>query len=317
MTLFLNEEEVDELLTMKEALAAVEDCFKQQAAGKALNVPRTRARVPGSVLNVMSASLPYLGRSGLKCYQATRTGTRFLLVLFGAEPNEPLAVMGAEHLGRYRTGAASAIATKYCAEENFFTFGISGSGNQALTQVLAMAEVAELEKVKVWSPSRTHRSSFLKVLADRGIDAEASRTLEEAFGSAQVATTITSAGSPYIGGEAVKGLVHINVCGSNSPDRAELTPAAVGAFSTLVVDDLAQAKMESGDLIGAEAKGLISWRGVVELKDVVARKRRVGRRTLFKSNGVAIEDVAVASLVYDKAMKRGGFQEVDLGRGPR
>lgn len=297
---------------MKEAVGAVEECFRQQSAGKALNVPRTRAAVPGSVLSVMSASLPYLGRSGLKCYQVTRAGTRFLIVLFGSDPNEPLAVMGADLLGRFRTGAASAVGTKYCTEENYFSFAISGSGHQALTQVMAMAEVAELESVTVWSPSKTHRALFLKTLAKRGIDAKAADTLEAAFKPAQVATTITSSEAPFIGKSAVSHLTHINVCGSNSPNRAELTPAAVGSFDTVVVDDIAQAQQESGDLIMAKKRRLLSWEEVVPLMDVVGRRRRVGLRTLFKSHGVAIEDLAVASLVYDKARRKGGYLELDL-----
>lgn len=315
MTLLLTEGEVQDLVEMGEVVPVVEECFRQEAFGRAANSPRTRSFAPGSVLNVMHASLPYLGRAGAKCYFSSKKGARFLFLLFRLDDSEPLAVMGADILGRYRTGAASAVATKFMAASRSFTFCICGSGRQALTQVLAMAEVASLESVRVWSATREHRDSFARSLAKLGFRASAFESVGEAMVSSDVATTITAAGEPFLTSQAVRGLDHLNLCGSNSPTRAEAAPDAVASFRTIVVDDAAQSKVEAGDLILSERSGLFSWESAVELKDVVVGRVRPSRPALFKSNGLAIEDVAVASLLYDKAVKAEMGREVELGLG--
>lgn len=98
---------------MTEVVASIEEAFRHQAHGEAVNSARTRSRTPGAVLSVMHASLPYLGRGGIKCYMSSRKGTRFVLILFDSTDSRPLAIMGADVLGRFRTGAASGVATKF------------------------------------------------------------------------------------------------------------------------------------------------------------------------------------------------------------
>jgi len=240
-------------------------------------------------------------------------GTRFVFVLFRLDDGEPLAVMGADVLGRYRTGAASAVATKFMARSRRFTLCLCGSGRQALTQAIAMAAVGSLESVRVWSPTGERREAFAGELRELGFESTPFETLREALATSDVATSITTAGEPFLTREAVQGLNHLNLCGVNSPGRAEATPDAVASFKTIAVDDIQQSKMESGDLIFSEREGLLSWDRVVELKDIVGGKVWPSGPTLFKSNGVAIEDVAVASLLYDRALKGGVGSEADLG----
>ena len=164
MTLILSESEVTSLLSMREVVQAVEECFRHVPTSLSVNSPRSRTIVPGSVLNVMHGSLPYLGRAGVKCYLGSRKGTRFVFVLFDLDDAEPLAVLGADVLGRYRTGAASAVATKHLARLSSLRFAIAGSGRQALTQALAMKEVAKVETLKAWSPNSAHLVEFLSRL---------------------------------------------------------------------------------------------------------------------------------------------------------
>lgn len=315
MTLVLSEKDVRGLIGARDAVSAVEECFRQQALSRADNSPRTRSRAPGSVMNVMHASLPYLGRAGVKCYLSSRRGTRFVFVLFGLDEGGPLAVMGADTLGRYRTGAASAVATKYLFAPKDFRLSVCGSGRQALTQVLAMSEVASLKAVNIWSPNAERRASFARELGRLGFGARAANSLEESLESSEVATAITSSKEPFLTARALRNTTHVNLCGSNSPDRAEATPEAVGEFGTVVVDDVVQSKIESGDLIMAERRGFFSWDRATELKDAVSGRLRPSGRTLFKSNGVAIEDVAVASLLYDKAIRSGEYsnRQIELG----
>jgi ornithine cyclodeaminase/alanine dehydrogenase-like protein (mu-crystallin family) len=312
MTLILDEPAVGGLLSMKEVVAAVEECFARQSVSQSVNSPRTRTITPGATLNVMHGSLPYLGRSGVKCYMSTKKGTRFVLVLFSLEDGELLSVMGADTLGRYRTGAASAVATKHLFRNRSMRFSIAGSGKQALTQVLAMKEIAALETVRAWSPNRDNLTAFLARLADNGVEALPAASLGEAFHSADVGTTITSSRLPFVDAVDIGSLSHLNICGSNRPDRAEATPRAIAEFRTVVVDDLEEAKRESGDLIAAERAARLSWDSVVRLAEIVSGRIAPEPRTLFKSNGVAVEDVAVASLVYDKARRSSEYATADV-----
>ncbi|MDV3243682.1 MAG: ornithine cyclodeaminase family protein [Nitrososphaerales archaeon] len=315
MTLTLSEQDIRSLLNMKEVVPAVEECFRQQARSRAVNSPRTRTAVAGSSLNVMHASLPYLGRAGVKCYLASKRSTRFVFVLFRLEDGEPLAVMGADNLGRFRTGAASAVATKYLYGAKDLHFALCGSGRQALTQVLAIAEVAKLLTVKVWSPNKGHREALAGELGRLGFDAEADRSPQDALNGSDVVTAITSSKDPFLTAESVRSARHINLCGSNSPDRSEASPECVAEFQTVVVDDISQSRVESGDLIIAEREGRFSWDRAFELRGAVSGRFHPSGRTLFKSNGVAIEDVAVASLLYDRAVKQGEYKDrgVQLG----
>ena len=305
MTLFLSETQVAELLDMKEVVQVVEEAFRQQGQGKAVNSIRTRSRTEAAVLNVMHASLPYLGRAGLKCYLSTPEGTKFLVVLFDLKDATPLAIMGADMLGRFRTGAASAVATKHLYRRPSARLAVFGTGRQAITQVRAIATVLSVEDVRVWTPHPSRRDDFAAKLAASGIRASAGASPNDASAGADVGVTITSSDEPFLGVEDVARLAHINVCGGNHPRHSELTPAAVCSFESVVVDDVSQGKVEYGDLIGAAASGEFSWEHAIELGSVVSGKVLPKGRTLFKSGGMALEDVAVASLLYDKALRGG------------
>ena len=314
MTLVLSESQVESLLDMKQVVASVEEAFRREGKGEAENVMRTRSRAPGSVLNVMHANLPYLRRGGVKAYMSSKSGTRFVLVLFDSADSTPLAVMGADIIGRFRTGAASGVATKHLFGKPSGTLAVFGSGKQALTQVLAADAVMDLEEVRVWSPTARHREGFAARLSARGFRASACETVEKAVEGAQVASTITSSAEPFLTDRSVGSLSHANVCGGNVPGHSELTPEAVGKFDTVAVDDLPQAKVEYGELIQAAAAGTFSWDSAVRLCDIVAGGSKPRGRTLFKSGGAALEDVAVADLVYGRALASGAAcPDIELG----
>jgi ornithine cyclodeaminase/alanine dehydrogenase-like protein (mu-crystallin family) len=251
----------------------------------------------------MHANLHYLGRGGLKAYLSSRAGTRFALLLFDTNDSRLLAVMGADIIGRFRTGATSGVATKYLYGRRTGTLALFGSGKQALTQVLAMKEVMSLDEVRVWSPTLDHRVAFSQKLKTYGFNSNAFDSPANALRGAEVATTITSSRQPFLTGEMLGNVMHLNMAGGNVSDHAEVNPAGIGAFGTVVVDDIAQAKIEYGDLIQAAKHGDFSWEAAVELGTIVAGKRKSEGRTLFKSGGAALEDVAVASMIYDRATK--------------
>ena len=306
MTLVLSERDVEGLIDMQEVVASVEEAFRRQGMGEANNWMRTRTWGQSSVLSVMHANLAYLGRAGLKAYLSSKGGTRFAILLFDTSDSTLLAVMGADFVGRFRTGAASGVATKYLYGRKSGNLAVFGSGRQALTQVLAVKAVMSLEGVKVWSPSAPRREGFAQRLAAAGVEAKVCSSPEEAMEGAQVASAITSSKEPFITERMAESVSHVNLAGGNVPEHAEMNAKAVGTFDTVVVDDIPQGKVEYGDLIQAAKAGTFSWDSALDLGSVVAGKRRVRGRTLFKSGGAALEDVAVASMLYDKAMKSGG-----------
>ena len=313
MTLILSEKDVQSLIDIDEVVASLDTAFAKQGAGEAVNFMRTRSRGRGSVLNVMHASLSYLGRAGLKTYMATGAGVKFVILLFDGVSAAPLAVMGADFVGRYRTGGASGVATKYLYAKRSGTLALFGSGKQAITQALAVRSVMSVDDVRVWSPNERHRENFVELLKAQGFAARSCSDPTVAMNGADVASAITSSSEPFITKEMLGGVSHLNVCGGNVPEHAEMEPEAVGEFGTVVVDDLAQAKVEYGDIIQAVSKGVFSWDHAVELGSVVAGKAKPKGRTLFKSGGAALEDVAVASLLYDKALKSGNrYPDVEI-----
>nr|MDQ2901448.1 ornithine cyclodeaminase family protein [Acidobacteriota bacterium] len=225
-------------------------------------------------------------------------------LLYRAEDGEPLATLEANLLGQIRTGAASGLATRYMARSESETVGIIGSGFQAETQLAAMRVVRSIRTVRVWSRSVERRSAFAARLG-----AEAVETARQAVEDSDIVVTATNAKDPVFEAGWIANGTHINAMGSNQASRRELPADVLSRAETIAVDSIEQAEMESGDLLLARAEG--RWRGVnlFELKDIVAGKKK-GRDskadiTIFKSNGLAVEDVAAAGWVYERAVEAG------------
>ncbi|MCG3159906.1 MAG: Alanine dehydrogenase [Acidobacteria bacterium] len=313
MALYLTEQEVTQLLTMEDTLAAVEAVFKSQAAGEATNEPRRRLRVAGATLQVMSGAVAnfaeFKGLLGLKSYVVTRDKARFYVNLYDAESGELLALVEADKLGQMRTGAASGVATKYLARANVKRVGVYGTGWQAQSQLEAVCAVRDIEVVKVYSRSPEHRARFCLEMSARLNDVHIGPVEKpEDAADAGVVITITSSREPVLEGAWLKPGTHVNAAGGNSILRRELDDEAIKRASFIAVDSIDQAKLEAGELVTAVEKGLLRWERVRELRHVVSGETR-GRTnddqiTLFKSLGVAIEDVATAAVLYRKAKEQ-------------
>jgi ornithine cyclodeaminase/alanine dehydrogenase-like protein (mu-crystallin family) len=313
MPLFLTEQDVTKLLTMEDALAAVEAVFKAQAAGDATNEPRRRLRASGAVLQVMSGAIANFGERkgllGLKSYVVTRNKARFYVNLFDATSGELLAFIEADRLGQMRTGAASGVATKYLARDGAKTVGVYGTGWQAQSQVEAVCAARKIESVKIFSRSPENRERFCQEMSAllSGVKIAPVEKPEEAADT-DVIVTITSSREPVLQGAWLKPGTHINAAGGNSILRRELDDEAIKRSSFIAVDSIDQAKIEAGELVTAVEKGLLTWERVREFRYVVSGEIR-GRTdddqiTLFKSLGVAIEDVATAAVIYRKAKEQ-------------
>ncbi len=313
MPLYLTEQDVTELLTMDEALAAVENVFKAYATGEASNQSRRRVRAAGGALNVMSGAVNNIagfdGLLGMKAYSVTRQGYKFVVNLFDATTGELIAIMQADKLGQMRTGAASGVATKYLAKSDAKTVGIYGSGWQAKSQLAAICAVRKIESVRVYSRSPEKREAFCASMQKELSFSDIQPVAEpQAAAEADIISTITSAREPVLQGAWLQAGAHINAAGGNSVLRREVDDKVITRANFICADSTEQAKLEAGELIQPVEKGLLTWERAHELRYVV-NGDLVGRKTsnditFFKSLGLAIEDVAAAAVVYSKAIEQ-------------
>jgi alanine dehydrogenase len=315
--LLLTEDDVRQVLTMEMALEAVEDVLRQHALEEAQNVPRARCQAGGAMLHVMSAALNRPGVLGYKAYCTSRHGAHFHVGLYDASTGSLLALMQADWLGQVRTGAASGVATKHMARPDAAEAGLFGAGKQAATQLLAVCRVCQVERVQVYSRDEARRRRFCEEMAGRcNCEIEPVVRPDLAALDKDIVITATTSREPVLSGEWLAEGAHLNVVGSNFLSKAEVDVATLRRAKVIAVDSKEQAKLEAGDFALAIEEGALQWADVHELGQVIAG-RYPGRKhpddiTLFKSVGVALEDVAVAARVYDAAMARGIGRSIEF-----
>ena len=317
MALFLNEQEVVQLLPMDECIDALERAFAHAAAGQVDNRARSRIRMPGGFFHFMAAADGGQGVFGYKAYPsfAGPGGSRMLVMLYDYQTGEMLACVEAGRLGQIRTGAASGLASRYMSREDAATVAVIGSGFQARTQLEAVCNVRPIAEARVFSRRQERREDFARRSTERlGVEVRAAGSARECVEGADIVITITSAREPVAQGEWLAPGAHVNAAGGNHWLRREIDEEAVLRSEVIVVDDLEQAKIECGDLIWPEARGSFRWDMAHELRNVVSGRAH-GRLTaegvtLFESMGVALEDIAAAELVYRKAKEQGIGREL-------
>jgi ornithine cyclodeaminase/alanine dehydrogenase len=269
----------------------------------------------------MAAILPDMGGFGLKTLTGTPgkrkpDSTYFAMLYFDVATGALLAVIPATHITGVRTGAASGVATKYLAREGARTVGLFGAGFQGRNQIAAIREVREIERVKIFDVSPAPAEALAKELRDDGVDCVLTETPEETVRGSEIVASATTATVPPIRGEWLEPGCHVNAVGANAPTKKEVDDETFRR-ARVVVDFEEQVLQEAGDLVAAVDSGALPRERIyAELGDVVIGKKK-GREseeqiTLFKSVGVAIEDVAVAAFVYAEAKKNGFGTELDL-----
>lgn len=318
MALLLNEADVRQLLTMDEALPVIEEAFASLASGDAVNVPRVRGALPEATLNVLAAVSRKLDAAVVKSYPVIRrdvtVGSSLTLLLYRISTGALDAIVEASTLGQIRTGAASGVAAKYMARLDSRVMTLFGAGFQAQSQVEALSRVLpSLERINVVSRSPERARKFCSDLR-AVVDAEVvvAQDVEQAIAAADVVTTATGSHRPLFDGAWLRPGVHVNAVGSNYAEKRELDAAAVRRATRIVVDDIAVAKLESGDLIGVD----LDWSSIRPLSDVVAgHAPGRGSRdeiTLFESQGLGLEDLAVACHVVRRARESGCGVEIPI-----
>ena len=301
---------------MDDVIAAVAAAMKELGEGTAQNEPRRRVFPPGGILNVMFASYPGGRCTGLKAYTVADGRAKFLITLFGLDGSLEALIEG-DFMGAYRTGAASAVAARALARPGPVTVAMIGAGWQAGTQALAISRVLEIKELRVYSRHDERRAEFAREQEDQlGVATIAAGSAELAVRGADVVVTMTTSKTPVIEAGWVEPHALVIAAGSNWSNKAEVPADLVARAQSVVVDQLAAAKLESGDLIAAHEAGKFEWSRAVELAAVIAgkwqRPEGIGV-TLFESHGLALWDLAAGSVVLAAARERGFGEEVRLG----
>ena len=315
MALILRESDVQDLIDMDEVIAAVEQAMRELGEGEAQNEPRRRAFAPGSLLNVLFASYPGGKCTGLKAYTVSNGRVRFLVAMFGLDGGLE-ALVESDFMGAYRTGAATAVAARALSAPAASKVAIIGTGWQASTQALALSRVLEISELRVFSRNPEKRAVFAAEQEEQlGVKTVDAPTAEAAANGADVVVTVTTSHEPVIEADWIESHALVAAIGSNYPNRVEVPAELVERAHTVVVDQLSDAQLESGDLIHAAETGRFDWNQAVELGAVVAgrweRPERPGI-TLFESHGLALWDLAAAATVVANARKRGGYEEIEF-----
>ena len=291
--IFLNEQQVRHHLRIADLIPAMEKALTAFSAGKVTQPVRSVIKVdpPGGFLGLMPALTPDgLGLKAVTFYpsNAERGIPTHMATIFLVDPRTgtPLAIMDGRLITEMRTAAVSAAATKLLASPDSKILAILGSGVQARSHVEAMRLVRQFEEIRVWSPTTEHAKHFAKEIGATAISAE------EAVLGADVVVTVTNSTTPVLRGSWLKPGCHVNAIGACRPDWRELDDDAMS--NVVFVDTREGAMKESGDLI------LSGGKIYAELGEALAGNvpTRADETTIFKSLGMAVEDIAAAVLVY-------------------
>ncbi len=317
MPLLLGDQEVEQVMNMQECVQVMDDAFQQAGRGQTWNRPRSRIRMPRGFHHLMAAAVLDSKVFGLKTYTSFRAGTRFLTILYDSETGDLLALIQGSRCSQLRTGAVSAVATRYMARQDAATVGIIGTGFQGRTQLQGVCAVRDIRSVKAYDRVAESCQTFATDMSQSlGVEVTAVESAQECVQGSDIVITMTTTREPILLGEWLEPGMHINAAGSNHWIRREVDDDVIKRADVIVVDSVPDAQVEAGDLLYPIERGIIRWDQVHELAAVVAG-RVPGRTsdeavTLFESQGIAISDIAAAGYVYQKAKERGLGTELPL-----
>jgi len=328
--LLLSRGDVKKAVSMKEAIDAVEKAYAHYYLGKSTTPLRTRIhcdKANGDVL-FMPAYMSDLGGLGIKIVSIFPNNARYqkptisaVMMLNNAETGEPLALMDATYLTALRTGAASGVATRHLANKQVRKAALFGTGGQALKQLEAILVEREIGQIYVFDIDGKKAADFValvkKQLARFDVEVMVAGTSGEAVHDADIIATATTSRNPVFSGGDIKPGVHINGIGSYTPDMQEVDEVTIKRADKIVVDSFEASFKEAGDFIIPMEKGILGPKdiygeiGKITCGEIPGRESRE-EITFFKSVGIAIQDVAVARLVYDNALRNGLGQQVEI-----
>jgi alanine dehydrogenase len=324
MVLLLSESDVASSLSMADGVRVVEQAFAEHASGGHVVMPRISADLPGNggAFRVMSAIVPELGFFGLKTltgYPGRRLPgeTYFAILLFSCETGALRAIIAGNRLTGVRTGAATAVAAKYLSRPDSRILGLLGAGVQARYQVAALLEVRPLDEVRIFDIDSAKAHDFAReIVATFAVSARPVAMPRDAVAECDLVVTATASKTPVFNGDWLEAGTHVSGVGANSPAKRELD-ATTFRNSKIVVDFRDQVLQEAGDMQEALRSGAIQPEGIyAELGEVVtgtkSGRTSSGEITLFKSVGMATEDMVAASFAYRQALAAGLGTRIEL-----
>jgi len=314
---YLTEDDVAATYDVRTSLDVLDTAARAWAKGEAMSMPRQRPRVGKTTMQVLPAA--YADRIGHKTYITgiAKAGVRFWVTIFDAESGALLAMVESDLLGQIRTGAACGLATRAMARPEAKVGVVIGTGRQAWSQLEAMCLVRPIEHVRVVGRNAERGKAFCDRMRTRvKAKLEFVTDAQAAVRGADVVSTITTAAEPVLLGAWLQPGTHVNAAGSNHATRREIDAEMVRRAAIVAVEDVAQAKVESGDLLFAEREGTFEWPRAVRLADVIAGtipgRNDAEQITLFESLGVGLWDVASAKHIYERCVAEGRGREVAL-----
>ena len=325
-TMILGQEDVIKLLPMHECIDLMEKAFRQLASGGAEIYPRSKVVVdPKKILGFMPAYFPAIEKAGIKVTTVypENSGSKYhvhqgVVLLFETENGSLQAIIDAAEITTIRTGAASGLATRILARKDAETLAIIGAGTQGSCHLEAMALVRHIKKVKVFDYLPERAENFARRESEiHNVQIEAVKSVAEAVCDTDIICIATPASEPVLKGEWVSPGTHINSVGFGGPASRELDTALLNR-SKIYVDYLETVLHDCGDVVMPLQKGEIDQSAILGgLGDILTGKiesrKDDNEITLFKSAGVAVQDLSASDYIYQKALKQGAGTEVKMG----
>jgi len=312
--LILSETDVKQCITMPQAITVMEQAFKEFYANQTILPLRTSLPVAkeDAVMLTMPAYLNHQNALGLKVVSVfPNNKTKNLpaingvVLLLNAQTGEPQALMDAGYLTALRTGAVSGLATQYLAKKDAKHLALIGAGAQALTQLEAVAAIRPIERVTIWSRNFENALEFAKQIDNR-FEVQCFHTLKETIKEADIICTATASTEPLIHWADLTAEVHINAVGSHNHHMVEIANDVM-AKATVVVDQLEAALAESGEVFSSVQSHVLRVEDIIELGKLLSQPLPIHSKqiTVFKSVGLAIQDISIAQAIYTNALLNG------------
>ncbi len=309
MALFLRDEEVNQSVTMEDMLEAIEEMQRRFGQGEVTNLARRKIIAPGGMLSVMGGGLFYDEILGVKTYTVVQGKYSFQVSVYDANTGELMCYTQANRLGQLRTGATTGVAVKHLSRSDAATVGIIGTGYQAPTQLEAVCQVRNVQKIRAFSRTREGREAFAETMTDSlGISVEPVSSGEAAVTGSDIVICIAAAREPVLQGEWLSPGATVIGAGPTTWRVREVDDATFARADKIFVDSAEQAPVEAGDMASAVDRGILQWSRLQELRQVVAGAV-IGRDNpeqiiYAKLMGTGVADVAAAKLAYDRAKSK-------------
>lgn len=317
MVKLIREQDVENALTMADVVSSLRGAFADYSNGEAFTEPRSRLKLNGEILHVLSAAVPNQDALGVKSYTAFRSGLRFHILLYSSQTGELKAIIQAKRLGELRTGGTASLALEELATSSAETGALFGVGNISRGMLEGMLHARELQRIFVCSRNQENAADFCERMSGVGsVDLIPVSEPHQAISSADIVVTATTSKSAVFDGKSLKVGATVAAVGSNLLQKREIDSTVVRRASRVVVESIDQAKNEAGDLFPAIDSGFLHWNQVDELGDIVSKRlsARISDEEiiLFKSVGLGLQDVAIAAKMYEIAEAEGLGDDIDI-----